>query len=256
MPNHYLDTKVLKQIRFFPREPLNKTNDTLNAAKECADFFKKQTSLLAKKQKISLSLTAGLDSRLSLAAAKELINDVYLFTFKYGDYSDTDCRIAEALAKKFKLNHKIIPIPKEYIDKDFLAIFRKSTSYMSHDFRGLLANVIENKVPTDRIQIKSNGSAIARLFYKKMAIYLPPIVSAHLFSQLYVVHMLKKSKFIVKAFKDFIKTCSFQKKYFFNYDLYDLFYWEQKMGKWQALSTLEYDLVHETFIPFYIRHLL
>jgi hypothetical protein len=28
------------------------------------------------------------------------------------------------------------------------------------------------------------------------------------------------------------------------------------MGKWQALSTLEYDLVHETFIPFNNRHLL
>jgi hypothetical protein len=39
-------------------------------------------------------------------------------------------------------------------------------------------------------------------------------------------------------------------------DILDLFYWEQRMGSWQAMSQLEWDIVQEEFTPFNCRELL
>jgi len=36
----------------------------------------------------------------------------------------------------------------------------------------------------------------------------------------------------------------------------DLFYWEQKMGNWQAMSQAEWDIAQEVFCPFNCRSLL
>ena len=41
----------------------------------------------------------------------------------------------------------------------------------------------------------------------------------------------------------------------FNYLLLDLFYWEHRMGGWQAQSQLEWDIVQEVFTPFNSREL-
>jgi hypothetical protein len=39
-------------------------------------------------------------------------------------------------------------------------------------------------------------------------------------------------------------------------DILDLFYWEHRMGSWQAQSQLEWDIVQEAYTPFNHRGLL
>jgi hypothetical protein len=43
----------------------------------------------------------------------------------------------------------------------------------------------------------------------------------------------------------------------FNYDVFDLFYWEQRCGNWLAMSQLEFDIAwKDIFTPFNCRELL
>src|SRR5258708_2619610 len=41
-----------------------------------------------------------------------------------------------------------------------------------------------------------------------------------------------------------------------NLDMFDLLFWEQRMGSWQAMAQLEWDIVQDVFTPFNCRNLL
>ena len=42
----------------------------------------------------------------------------------------------------------------------------------------------------------------------------------------------------------------------FNYDMFELFYWEHTMGTWQSLQIMDLDVAQDTFILFNNRHIL
>jgi hypothetical protein len=58
--------------------------------------------------------------------------------------------------------------------------------------------------------------------------------------------------FVVRAFDEWLSDT----RNAFNVHLLDLFYWEQRMGNWQAMSQLEWDIVQEVFTPLNCRSLL
>jgi hypothetical protein len=42
----------------------------------------------------------------------------------------------------------------------------------------------------------------------------------------------------------------------FNYDMFELFYWEHRMGSWQSLQIMDLDVAQDTFILYNNRHIL
>ena len=56
---------------------------------------------------------------------------------------------------------------------------------------------------------------------------------------------------VIEAFRQFAELVDFTSIY--NYDPYDIFYWEHRMGTWHSLVLLESDVAFDTFIPFNCR---
>jgi len=62
-------------------------------------------------------------------------------------------------------------------------------------------------------------------------------------------------EFIVESISNWLKeTKKIENN--FGYYVVDMFYWEQRLGNWQAQSQLEWDIVQEAITPFNHRELL
>ncbi|MEH7274740.1 hypothetical protein [Neobacillus vireti] len=252
-PNTLIDVKNKSIERYFPRESLSSEPSTRNLVEDLSNFFSNQIELLRSQYELSLSLTAGLDSRLSLATSKNQMEDIYYYTLIYGSDSEKDAQVASQLGKQLGINHHVIPT-KSDANKDFLKCFLKNTSNMSSEFRGGIAETLCEKYPENRLHIKSNGSEICRAFYKQIYGLLPSKISPDVYSKLYGISV--KSEFVQSSFKEFIDISKLNVNNIFNYDHYDLFYWEHRIGNWQSLCLMEWDIAQDTFIPFGNRNVI
>jgi hypothetical protein len=61
---------------------------------------------------------------------------------------------------------------------------------------------------------------------------------------------------VVATFQDFIDLTEFRVSKFFNYNFYDMFYWEHRLPKWQNILCTEAEMATDVFIPFSNRNLL
>lgn len=252
-PNTLLELKGKQVKRFFPREALVNQVVTERMVKELSSIFTNQIDLMNGRKKLAVSLTAGLDSRLTLACSKNSKDDIYYYTMTYGGESIQDTEVARLICEKLDLQHHTLPT-EGASSKDFTESFLKNTSYMSTDFRAKIAEALSTQYPEDHLHVKSNGSEICRSFYRQKYGFLPKKPTASIYSKLYGIEA--KSDFVLKSMDEFMITTNLNNDTAINYDVYDLFYWEHKIGNWQSLCIFEWDVAQDTFIPFGNREIL
>jgi len=256
-PNTMIDIKNRSIKRFFPREILNKEKNTKNIIEELSGLFQRQIDLIAKKYKLAVSLTGGIDSRLTLAATKNNSDKCVYFTYVCNDDEDenNDALFAEDLARDYKLKHKIYKINfNQYTG--YLDEFKRNTAYMRADRQGLIARGLYDMYPACSIHVKSSVGEIGRGFYQKNYPPVPfsKVLLPKIMSYLYGVN--PNSNYTINSFKEFINITNFKDIYKYKYPCYDMFYWEHRIGCWQALQILDNDIVHDTFIIYNNRHIL
>jgi hypothetical protein len=252
-PNTLLNLSAREVERFFPRENLENQEINNELIGELSDFFQSQVDLLRKDYSLSLSLTAGLDSRLSLATSKKHKDHIYFYTLTYGKNSEKDAEVARDICDELNLTHHIIPT-KGKIDDGFMDLFLKNTSNMSSEFRGEIGEALYYNYPQGCLHIKSNGSEICRGYYRDIYAILPNKILGEVYAKLYGIN--PQSSFVRESFEEFIEVTKLNKESIYNYDHYDLFYWEHRIGNWQSLCLYEWDIAQDTFIPFNNRYIL
>lgn len=247
LPNHYLNLLTGDVNRFWIDK--EKTTDVEEIAKKGSQILK--GSLLGAKHRYSLmlGLTAGWDSRTLLAASKEIKNDVKYWVgtmnvLKATDYDiRTPKRLSERLGLKLKLIDELPPLKEEFVKilKKNISIARilgktRMIQYHLENSRGM-------------VNINGNASEIVRNHY---GVKHPKNVNAQYLASLdgydnsnYVIHKL--DEWIEPA-----KELCINK----DFNLIDLFYWEQRMGNWGALFQAEQDLALEAYSPFNNRELI
>ena len=109
LPNHYLDLNDWQVIRHWPCaasdiDVKQDIDETLSVITSC---LTKTIGNIAKHYPIQSSLTAGKDTRMVLACARDYLSDAIFITFSRG--YGTDMHIASKLAKKFSLRHYFLP---------------------------------------------------------------------------------------------------------------------------------------------------
>lgn len=109
MPNHLLDVRDWRPERHWPRQhtDLSEEPDTRKAVKQIIHQLKQTIGAVSKKYPMCFSLTAGMDSRMILACAKEHLDNAKFFTFTAGK-GTVDDHISELIAKRFNLNHSFL----------------------------------------------------------------------------------------------------------------------------------------------------
>lgn len=250
-PNTLLDVENKEIERIFPREPLERRAITSELVEELANLFTKQFEILVDEYDLGLSLSAGVDSRLSFAASHNIRKqiDYYSWIFEGGD--GIDASTARDLCEYVGVQHNTYRI-KEDPDQGFLESFHKHATDINRK-SGRAQNAYNHlqQFPSEKLEIRSNMAEIGRAFYRSKFGGLPNTVSASMLAKLYG-HVFSPN--IKEAFHEFIERTSFRDLY--NYDPYDFFYWEYKMGRWLSQWLIEKDISHENYILFNNREIL
>lgn len=254
-PNTSYNIEKREVNRFFPRED-NKKFTLEEAADNLTNILRNQSKLLNEHNDTVASITAGLDSRLTLAVQNEQNTNTKYFVHYCSDNIDgflEDMIIAEKITRylgedfsQFGYSNKDIPTDLSeyrYVWQRNIGMYRGSLK----QFKMYTDNLYKN-----RIHIRSNVAEIGRVFYKDRG---KEPTSEHL-STLFTKSEYGKTEFVINQFKDFIETTSFYESRFYNYNYADLFYWEHRMAMWHSWLVLESDTAFETFVPFNNRKFL
>ncbi|GAQ19559.1 hypothetical protein OPHB3_3531 [Oceanobacillus picturae] len=259
-PNTLLEIESKKIKRFFPRAPLTQ-KPVKEIALEISALVKAQFSILEKKHdKFLFSLTAGTDSRTTLALSKEIANKIQYFTYyKVSDKYPNGVRSLEIdravvgdMANNLNLEHNFIPLKEDAKSNDFTEFVGalKRNTFRSHSYR--LAKFYYEELPREKLHIRSNILEIGRYFYRSK-IALPAHANAKLLARCYSTDA-ERDEEVCSLFEKFYNDVEMDNIY--NYDPYDIFYWEYRMGVWHSQLLLESDIAHDTFIPFNSRKIL
>ena len=243
-PNHYLDINAKKQVRYWPVRELEEVslNDGIERASELLAGIMKGAS---KSFHSALAISSGLDSRLLLAASREVSASIeYLtHTHKALNVSGADIVLPSIMLPRLGLRHNVV-FHSEKMDPDFERIFRRNVT-TARIIKGKNAYAYHRFFEEHGkhfVVINGNGGEITRNFY-----YLPKPISTSGFSLASLVGM-SSSPLAVAQFGEWLSGAQGVEQY--GVSVLDLFYWEQRVGNWAAMSLSEYDIAFESFAPF------
>lgn len=255
-PNTKYQVETRKVIRFFPREDLTNQKTYEELLDEISSILKTQAELLCENNKVSISMTAGLDSRLTYAAQRDIKANVDYFTHISSTNKDPyleDIDIATKLTSLKNNKYTIYEYSAESHRRgfeDFRVIWLKNVGMMRGSMH--LFKMYTDMFTEDRVHVRSNIAEIARVYYPNRSEYL----SAKKLARYYTRSEVGKYPEVIKSFQEFIDTTQFTKDNMYNYEYQDLFYWEHRMGMWHSWIVNESDTAYETFVPYNNRALL
>jgi hypothetical protein len=258
-PNTLLEIPEKKIRRFYPRKNIEMKSIS-EVTNEISRLINVQLNELSKSgMKFLLSLSAGIDSRISLSLTKSYRDKFLYFTYskaneisRSADILKVDEEVVSEMVENLGLNHKFLTIDMESEDEDFKsfseALYKNAFTNHSHK----LAKLYYENFSDNYLHIRSNILEIGRAFYKKKVSY-PKEMGINEMAKCYAPKAANDEK-VKNAFSIFYNEVDFGNIY--NYDPYDIFYWEFRMGVWHSQLLLESDVAHDTYILFNARKIL
>lgn len=222
------------------------------------------------RDRVLLSLTAGLDSRATMAVA--LHAGVPFSTFSLGNSERTivDRDIASYLARIAAVPHTEIPVepaeqPSVEVPGDLGRALAMS-HYAPHHPQSV-GPLLEHIRDPRSLVLTGNLLEIGRTFYhraKRLGLTRPLTPTAmcdlHHFAfsaeRKAAVDRWDPARFrstSIEAFADFMRTTRFPGPHIDALDPFDQFYWEHRMSTWHGPMLNERDFYGESFIPFNAR---
>jgi hypothetical protein len=189
-----------------------------------------------------------------LSASKDIAAKVYFYTLQYRDMTarSRDIAIPIKLLHSLDYDHHLIDCRIE-TDPEFDHIYGLNTPMAHNNDWGKIAyGMMVGGYPSERVAVKGSGSEICRCFYYETGNHQPIESPDQIIG---LERGWSKIPFVceqVAHWYEGAKPASDES----GIDLLDLFYWEHRMGSWQAQSQLEWDIVQEVFSPFNNRRLL
>ena len=248
LPNHVLDTFTGATERYWP----DSKPDLLvpqDAAERICQKLKGVIRAGAHRFDLVLGLSAGWDSRLLLAASRDIVDDIGIYSFRphgqSGRFADVD--VPRRLTRRLKLQHNLITEADE-LDADFLAGYR-THSWRTHErFAAGLQSQWESYGYSKVAMIGNVGGLIKPPYRNKYS--ANDEVDA---SDLAKLIGMEDNSFANDATAEWFGG-AIQHQHI---PLLDLFYWEQRMGRWLASNFVDFDFAwKEIFVPLNMRSLL
>lgn len=251
MPNYYLSYHDLKSIRFWPVNPLGSL-DLETAVDISAEILTGSLKAISNRHKLVMGVTGGWDSRVLLSASKEIHKDVIYFVSEPGNEKkiQPDVLIPSQLFKQLgipfyvqKCDGELEPEFKEMLKNNILMaridLYKAKYIYKYHlEFEGMQS-------------VNGGSSEIARTCIRPI---LPMKVTGANLAKLYCINYTGVT-YAVNHLDTWInesrEICKEN-----NLNIYDMLYWEQRMGNWGAQYPSEQDIAIEQFSPFNNRMLL
>lgn len=245
LPNHILSWKGFSLERL-PIPSMTK----LDPIEESARMLKNTISALASKYKLVQPLTAGVDSRVLLAASSSKKNEIKYYVFTHNGDQHEDVRIAQQLSDINNNELEVINPLLNFKDSDFDKILF-STVLNARDLpkTNNIRYHFEN-TPRSCVNVNGNGAEIFRCFYGTSKFKVTPSVLSVLGggSKWPILHDLISEWYYATNVRAYASKA--------NISVLDLFYWEQRMAIWGSMYPLEQDVAIDEISPFNNRKLL
>lgn len=245
--------------RFWPRRRLRPVSVSA-AAGEVGRLMEGALRGLAADHALAISVTAGLDSRLTLALSRGL--EGRLFTFYRGDdMADDrlDLEFAEACTRDLgrpvevmRLRERGSSMPKAFerlLDGNTMRPHIRKLTWMLH-----------SRFPRDEpwIHVRSNVSEVGRQFYKDVDLPDPP--RALDLARIFLTRRSEATKprevfDTIHRFEQYAEATGILRGHQ-GVDLTSLFYWEHRLASWFANCLTESDAGMDTVAPYNCRRLL
>src|SRR5699024_10917782 len=269
IPNFSLNFFEKESNRFFPRE-----SNQYIGIEEAKKFelvehlWKNQIKQYREKyENLILSITGGNDSRVSLAMAKEYKKDIKFFTYstqkgevenqgKYAKTLSIDQSIVRQILQDIPLNHKFFFFDETKIKltpEEQKALSKNTLKPHGRFLIGHYNNAFANK---KIMHIRGNLLEIGRAYFinEKRKNSIEEVESTF-------KHGFKKYKEIINEQKkheisaEGINTFQYHKE-LYGYHILDMYYWENRMGRWHSEVLNETDAAFDTFLPFNMRTII
>lgn len=246
-PNTELDLDLAEVARVGP-SPRNEVLTAREAAAQIIPLARAQLESLVKSEEVLLSLTAGLDSRVTLALAAPFRDQITCFSYVTrrpgrASPSEGDMEFAQALCADLDVRHRTVVV-EGVLGKGALNDVLRRSSRRIHAPSVALA--YREQLPMNAVHVRSNIYEIGRSFFRKSnAGKSMPELTGEEFARRVVrnrEHVTFKPA--VEAFQDWLDVTEFEAVV--GYDPYDLYYWELRMGRWLSAAMIESDIAHDT----------
>lgn len=228
LPNHYLDLMTTGPVRHWPMGPIERIEDSDDAAIEnlVAQIAEKTAANLAAvagRYPVYLSLTAGRDSRMLLAAARPVRERVRCFLARLpDDTAAQDQRVAKKIAARAGLELDIFD--EVAASEEQLELWQLRTGYcVGGRTNHIVATMMQ--IEAERVFLPGLCGEIGRAYYWKEADF-----AADRFSAGELVSRLKvpaEAQFVEGA-KEWIDNLPSNDVF----ETLDLLYIEQRLGCW------------------------
>ncbi|KDR95640.1 hypothetical protein SAMN02745945_01491 [Peptoclostridium litorale DSM 5388] len=250
-PNHYISMETGAVKRYWPLKPLERVGIeyAVDTASEMLKGFLKAAAL---RGELLIPVTAGWDSRILLAASREICDKVmyYVIKFPHMEYSHMDIEIPRKLLGKLGVEFHVIEAP-EHVDERFAEIFRANTAYFKEDNLAGIYNVFFKKFP-EKVNVSSHVSEVIRSYRGNTKKYRDEFYSTCVAyggrDEYYNNEYVKRT-----SGKWIENNMGFSQD--MNVDPFSLFCWEEWLG-WEASQRSETDIAIEEYTPFSCRSLM
>jgi hypothetical protein len=250
LPNHYLDLSIGKGVRYWQPAPLESIS--LEAALDrLAHLLPGLVKAATMRFNLALGITAGWDSRLVLAASREVKDRLDYVTVRQGRMPNTanDIVIPARLLAGLGLTHTLIKA-SPYMSTEFGYRFKRSV-YLAHDHYGGDAEAILAWSQRRKVVMTGSGAEVGRCSFRAQ---MPDLdrrrIGGHDLARL---QKMDDSPFAIEAFEEWLEGLGDMH----GSKLLDLFEWEQGHGNWLAMTQLEFDSAwQDIFTPYNCRDVL
>lgn len=269
VPNirYFFSNGAVEHKRFYPLKDLSevRTDEEYNSVIEAgSNILKNNMELVLKKwNKPAISLTGGIDSNTTFAAANGFYDKVSTFSYVSAEKETIDAEAAKKIADAFGVKHTQYVIPDtSYELKDYDEI----KQIIDHN-NGYIADRLENEnrkrvyliqnLDCD-VEIKSWTSETIRAYwYKHYGRKTMPKLSAKLFRNLYKIFIFNRSLAhkVDKLFEKYIDEFEY-KKIPSQYPPADMHYNEVTWGSWGGLNISEMKMYSDIAIIYNNRKFL
>ncbi len=240
LPNHILTEREGNARRYNPSGYWTK----VPVAKMSA-LLKNQMRVLQNERPCAVTLTAGWDSRLVLAAADMKDDKLRAVTLQYNGVNDNhiDLTVPAAICKEAGVKHDMVRC--EPVDAAFEKRY-KEHGENAHPYWSQMTYAVERNGYGTYMWVKGSCNEVLR---NSSGVLYNWQVTPEMLCKLFQIPCNSFSERVLTEWlKDAKPYCKAN-----GLRLLDLFYWEHRCGSWLSECLNENDLVGETFTPFNCR---
>jgi hypothetical protein len=246
--------------RVFPREP-RRVRDVFDVVEEVGDAMESSVVCLRRfETPMTCALSGGVDSRVTLAATRGLRDGLRFFTYAGPGNEARDLAATRRLAGRMGFDLEVVSLSPESAAEEPLRHRYEGLTSMTRmpnvdDVAARAAYWGQNR----SFELRSSVSEITRAFFKRKFL-LPDDLTA---SARNMVPLYKRvaprsawARRIEQWFADWSERSQFQQVSELGFDWLDLFYWEIRVGTWQALVLQDVDWYASPTVIFNNRRIL